>query len=112
MGSEKESGNLRLLVTQLTPMIAKESISQGYASIIVVDRSGSRKSGTWTGQHKGGAHSSVPSARRLELNFEVVPISANEQKAKFEIQLLDGWVHVLEQNELGLMQSSSEGGRF
>lgn len=44
---------------------------------------------------------------RLELNFVVVLISANEQKARLEIQLL-GWVNVLEQNRLGLMQSSSD----
>lgn len=75
----------------------------------MVDRNGSRKRGcgVWTRQHKGGAHSSVPSASRLELNFVVVLISANEQKARLEIQLL-GWVNVLEQNRLGLMQSSSD----
>ena len=38
----------------------------------------------------------------------VVLISANEQKASLEIRLLDGWVDVLEQNGLGLMQSGSD----
>jgi len=40
----------------------------------------------------GGAHSSAASAGRLELNFVLVLFSANEQKARLVIQLLDGWV--------------------
>lgn len=68
-----------------------------------VDGNRSRKRGR--GQHEGGAHSSAASAGKLELNFVLVLISANEQKARLEIQLLDGWVDVLEQNGLGLMRS-------
>lgn len=77
---------------------------------LVVDGNGSRKRerGVWTGQHEGGAHSLAASAGRLELNFVLVLISANEEKARVEIQLLDGWVDVLEQNGLGLTQSSSD----
>lgn len=115
-GSKKETGSLRLVVIQLTQTIAKECLSHQdmVASLctiqLVVGGKCSRKRGrgVWTGQHKGGAHSSVPSASRLEMNFVVVLISANEQKARLEIQLLDGWVSVLEQNRLGLMQNSSD----
>ena len=76
----------------------------------VVDGNGSRKRGhgVWAGQHEGGAHSSATSAGRLELNFVLMLISANENMARLEIQLLDGWVDVLEQKGLGLMQSSSD----
>lgn len=71
------------------------SIPPGYGRIILHGPAGGRKRGRGYGL---GTTSSAASAQRLELNFALVLFSA-----RLGIQLLEGWVDVLEQNRLGLM---------
>lgn len=60
---------------------------------------------------KAGAHSSVRSARGLELNVVLGLISAGEQTTRLEVQLLHGYVGASGHSRLGLIQSNSVLGR-